>query len=284
MADVPGTPPPPPPPPPGGPAGSFTPKGLGDILSAAFELYARHWQRLLAIVAIVAIPLSVLQYGLYDLTTPGLHREIRTVGGVQVTTFVADRGFFLSLLGSLIVAFFGVIITFLVLGAVARAAAGTMVGRELATDEAYRYGAARWAPILWVSILVGLSVAGGFILLIIPGIIFATKLSVAIPALVVEDQRGTKAMSRSWNLTAGQFWHVLGTILVAAIITGLVSGILTAIGGHSWFLRGLFGGIATTITTPFTALVYTLLYVDLRARAEGFGPGGLEADLARTAI
>jgi hypothetical protein len=265
MADVPGTPPPPPPPMPGGPAGSFTPKGLGDILSAAFELYARHWQRLFVIVAVVAIPFSIVQYGLSDAASSGDSGGARAFGG-------------------LILLFFSLFITFLVLGAVGRAAAGTLIGRELSTDEAYRYGLRRWAPILWVSILVGLAVAGGFILLIVPGIIFWTKLSMAVPALVVEDKRGTAAMSRSWNLTTGQFWHVLVTLLVAGILAGIVNGVIGAIGGSSWFLRGVFAGIATTVTTPFVALVYGLLYVDLRARKEGFGPGGLEADLARTAI
>jgi hypothetical protein len=77
-----------------------------------------------------------------------------------------------------------------------------------------------WA--LLVAILVGLTVAVGFILLVIPGIIFLVFLSVSVPALVVENRRGTEAMKRSWNLVSSHFWHALGVILVAAIITVLL--------------------------------------------------------------
>ena len=80
---------------------------------------------------------------------------------------------------------------------------------------------------LWVSILVGLVVGIGFILLIIPGIIFLTMLSVTIPALIVEDHGGTAAMGRSWNLVKGHFWHVLGMIVVAGSSPGVVGAIIS---------------------------------------------------------
>ena len=38
------------------------PLGIGEILSTAFELYRRHWRILLAIAAVVVVPLTLLQY------------------------------------------------------------------------------------------------------------------------------------------------------------------------------------------------------------------------------
>jgi hypothetical protein len=38
------------------------PLGIGEILSTAFRLYQRHWRTLLAIAAVVVIPLTLLQY------------------------------------------------------------------------------------------------------------------------------------------------------------------------------------------------------------------------------
>jgi hypothetical protein len=67
-------------------------------------------------------------------------------------------------------------------------------------EASYRYGLKRLWSVILVSILVGLVVAGGFILLVIPGIIFLVFLSVSIPVLIVEGRRGTQAMGRSWNL------------------------------------------------------------------------------------
>ncbi len=87
-------------------------------------------------------------------------------------------------------------------------------------------------------------------------------------------------MSRSWNLVRGHFWHALVVILVAAIITGIVQGILTAIGGDNWFVRWIFTAIAQIITAPFTALVTVLLYLDLRARKEALTAERLRTELA----
>ena len=120
----------------------------------------------------------------------------------------------------------------------------------------------------------------GFLLLVIPGIIFLVFLSVSEPALIVENRRGTEAMSRSWNLVRGHFWHALVVILVAAIITGVIQGILTAIGGHNWFVRWIFTAIAQIITAPYTALVTVLLYLDLRARTEALTAERLRTELA----
>ena len=42
------------------------PLGIGEILSTAFRLYQRHWRTLLAIAAVVVVPLTLLQYLLGD--------------------------------------------------------------------------------------------------------------------------------------------------------------------------------------------------------------------------
>lgn len=43
------------------------PLGIGEILSMAFQLYRRHWRTLLAIAAVVIVPLTLLQHLLGDL-------------------------------------------------------------------------------------------------------------------------------------------------------------------------------------------------------------------------
>src|SRR4030095_3665540 len=64
--------------------------------------------------------------------------------------------------------------------------------------------------------------------LIIPGIYIGVRLCVSIEALVVEGRRGTQAMGRSWELVGGHWWHAFGTLLVAALLTGLVNALITA--------------------------------------------------------
>lgn len=67
---------------------------------------------------------------------------------------------------------------------------------------------------------------------------------------------------------------------MAAIITGIASGIITAIGGSNWILRWIFNAIAQIVTVPFAALVGVLLYLDLRGRKEPLTEGTLRAELA----
>ena len=145
-------------------------------------------------------------------------------------TSVSTRSFGTFVFASLIAAAIAVIISAVLQAALTRGAALAAVGDPVDTEASYQYGFKKFGSVLWISILVGLVVGIGFILLIIPGIIFLTMLAVTIPALIVEDQRGTAAMGRSWNLVKGHFWHVLGTIVVAALITGVVGAILGLLG------------------------------------------------------
>lgn len=241
-------------------------RGVGEILSAAFDLYGRYWRTLIPLVAVVVIPLSILQYGLADLTR---------VDAIDRTTAeeAVGAGF-----AGLVIGLGSLFLTVLLTGAVAWAVAGTLVGREPDLGESYRFGLARFWSIVLVSILTALAVAGGFILLIIPGFIFLTRFSVSVPVLVVERRRGTDALSRSWDLVTGHSWPVFGTLFLAALLAGLVNAFLT-FPFAGWALEGLFAGIASAITTPFVALVLAVVYFDLRVRKDGLDVAGLDAEL-----
>ena len=87
-------------------------------------------------------------------------------------------------------------------------------------------------------------------------------------------------MSRSANLVSGNFWHAFGVIIVAYLIVAVIGGLLGAIGGNNWVIRWIFNAIAQIITTPFSALVSVLLYLDLRARKEALTTDVLRSELA----
>jgi hypothetical protein len=278
------TPPPPPPPPPGGAAGGtyFQPRGIGEILGAAFDLYKRHWAAFIQIVAIVVVPLTLIQYFLRDQLTDDTNVVVnQTTGQITVT---GGTSFWVGTVGGLLVSLIGVLIWQVLTGAISRAAAGSLVGEVVTPSNAFSFGFNRLWSIILIGILVALIVTGGLILLIIPGIIFAVKLSVSIPALVVENRRGTAAIGRSWNLTTGHFWHVFGTWIIAYIITWIVAGILAAIAGSNWLVQGILVSIGSIITMPFMALVTVLLYLDLRVRKEGLSDETLRREPAASSV
>jgi hypothetical protein len=255
-------------------------RGVGEILVDAFEIYRRHWQNLIAIVAVVVVPLTILQVVLVDAFVDQLEVEQLPDGTVRVT----GGDLATAIVGGLIVAIVFTLAFMVLTGAMTRAAAGTFLARDLTIAETYRYGFARLGSILLVAVLVILAVAAGLLLFVVPGIIVLTRLWVSMPALVIEDRRGREALRRSWNLVKGYSWPVFGAILVSGLLTGLFSSLLAAVFPDNLAGEAIAQTIATILTTPYSVLVGILIYFSLRVRKEGYGAEDLERDLARTAV
>ena len=252
-------------------------RGFGDLLGMVFEQYGANIAKLLPIVAVVVVPLSFIGAFLTGVVFKA--DDVLTIDPVTGVTTVDSGTIGTLIVGSLVGAALAVIISALLQAAIMKAAAQAIVGDPVDITASYQWGMRKIGPVIWISILVGLIVAGGFILLIIPGIIFMVFLSVAIPALVVENQRGTGAISRSWNLVKGSWWFVLGFVVVTGIITSVVSSVIGAIGGSSWFGIWITDAVAQMITGPFAALVSIILYVELRARHEALTVETLRSEI-----
>jgi hypothetical protein len=252
------------------------PMGIGEILSTAFQLYRRHWQTLLAIAAVVVVPLTLLQYLLGDL--------VRTQGETTRNGVVVETASWSAGVAGLLAALVGILMYLVLTGAITRAVAAEVAGQDPGLEQSYRFGFHRLGSVLLVSVLVGLAIVGGLILLVIPGIYVGVRLCVSIEALVVEGRRGTEAMGRSWGLVGGHWWHAFFTLLVAALLTGVVNAVITApFGATNWFVQGVAAAVATVVTLPYGVLVGVLLYLDLRARKERLSLETLRADLQASA-
>jgi membrane-anchored glycerophosphoryl diester phosphodiesterase (GDPDase) len=273
-----GTTPPPPPPPPEQPADQLPSRSLGEILSAAFDIYRNKAADLILIVAIVVVPLSVIGWLLSHFAFAAPTKTV-VIAGHNVKV-IEGRSFGIFILAALVAAAISVITTAILQAAILRAAAQATINDPVDVEASYRWGLRRFGSVLLVSIMVGIVVAIGFILLIIPGIILLVFFSISIPSVVVESRRGREAMRRSWNLVKGHFWHVLGVIVVTAIITGIIQSVLRAIAGHTAILELILGTAGQVLVAPFSALVTVLLYLDMRARSEGITASGLRSELA----
>ncbi|CAL9388296.1 hypothetical protein [Streptomyces sp. enrichment culture] len=135
---------------------------------------------------------------------------------------------------------------------------------------------------------------------------FWVRCSLAPAAAVFEGLGPVTALRRSARLVRGDWWRVFGITLLAAVIAmlaawvvqlpfqilGLVpSAVLTAGGPDDGtssgslmaglvaaVLIGLLGALVSqTVTSAFTPLVQTLLYVDRRIRTENLAPTLAEA-------
>jgi Membrane domain of glycerophosphoryl diester phosphodiesterase len=274
------------------------PLGIGEILSMAFQLYRRHWRTLLAIAAVVVVPLTLLQHLLGDLERT--QRETTSYGGVVEVTPTWLGG-----IAGLLAALAGILMSLVLTGAITRAVAAEVAGEDPSVEQSYRFGFHRLGSVLLVSVLVGLATIGGlilatlgglilsvgssgflilFVLFVIPGIYIGVRLAVSIEALVVEGRRGTEAMGRSWGLVGGHWWRAFGTLLVALLLIGIVNAVITApFGATGWFVQAVAAAVATVVTLPYGVLVGVLLYLDLRARKERLTLEALRADLQASA-
>ncbi len=118
------------------------------------------------------------------------------------------------------------------------------------------------------------------------GVLF-TVLSLAPMAIVLEHRSVTAALARSVALARPQFWRILGIRLLASLVATLVAaaiavpfefaGQLVSVGDGpaapavlQTTVTTIGAAIGQIITTPFTAGVAALLYVDARIRSEAF--------------
>ncbi|MGZ4182102.1 MAG: hypothetical protein ACXVUL_15635 [Solirubrobacteraceae bacterium] len=120
-------------------------------------------------------------------------------------------------------------------------------------------------PLLAVSLLFGLGVGIGFVLLIVPGLILTVIWSVVAPVTVLERPGVFAAFSRSQELVRGNGWNVFGVIVVvflAVAVVSIAAGVLAA--GLGSVGRALVQWAVNSALAPITALSASVLYFALR--------------------
>ena len=141
-------------------------------------------------------------------------------------------------------------------------------------------------PYIWsvagASILAGISIAIGLLLLIVPGLWLITIWAVIIPVIVIERSGALKSFGRSRQLVRGHGWHVFGTLVlmfIILIVVDIVLGLIFLALPRIW-RDGLSTIISGTLIAPFIALVVTLIYYRLvgapgpGAAGDAAAPGG----------
>lgn len=108
----------------------------------------------------------------------------------------------------------------------------------------------------WVLFLAGLFTILGFILLVIPGIIFMVWMAFASYIFVFEDIRGVAALKKSREFARGYWWPLFGRILIIIVLSMIISSIR--------FL-GLGPIINTLFFMPFSIVCLSEIYKDLKA-------------------
>jgi len=162
--------------------------------------------------------------------------------------------------------------TYVVQASLIKAVQDVRDGRvDLDLSETVRAAGPYILPVIGASILAGIGIAIGFVLLIVPGFILLTYWSLIVPFIVLAGSGVFEAFGTSMRTVRGYAWRVFGTyvlvflILIAfAIAFGFILGLLP-----TW-LRSFVNDVVTgTLIAPFLALVATLIYYRLTAAHAG---------------
>ena len=212
---------------------------VGDILNAAFDLYKQHWQHLIGVALAFYIVASSIT--------------------LVLTIFLGKYG---ALVGAIIL----LIGIFWLTGALVEAVADIRDGRsDLGVGETFSKVWPRVWPLLGASILAGLGIAFGLLLLIVPGLILLTWWALIPPSIVLENRGVFESFGRSRELVRGHGWNVFGVLIITYLLSAVISGVIRAIFTPLPDYVGTYIGdvIGGSIVAPFSALAITLMYFRL---------------------
>jgi hypothetical protein len=217
---------------------------LSGVFGEAWELYKAHWRHFFSIAFIVFAVLAVV--------------------GILLTALLG----WLGLLVSALISLAG---TFWLQGALIQAVSDVRDGRaDLSVSETFSQVYPRLGTIIVAGLLLGLAIAVGLLLLIVPGLYLMTIWIAVIPAIVLENRGIGESFGRSRELVRGYGWNVFGIIVLTILIllgVGIAIGLILSPLAE-WLASLIQQIVANTIVTPFVVAVWTLVYYRLKGREE----------------
>jgi hypothetical protein len=220
---------------------SHRPRSVGGIVDATFNAYRANFATFVTVALLVIAPPAIAKL----LVPAALERIIDLVGNLLIP------------IGN---------------GAIAIIIAAA-VERDEALDagEALRLSSGRSGSLIAVQVASGLMVLIGLVLLVAPALIALVWTAVAVPVVMVEEVGYSEAITRSRALARGRWKHVLGALVLSwgiALLLLVGAGVVMGALGADGPVAGLMIDLLFAVVLPVPAIAMTLLYYDLRVRAE----------------
>jgi len=255
------------------------PRPIGGVLDDAISLY-RHsfssvWPLTLAAAIVMAIPGVFLGLQLV---------QARAAGSLAVLAVMKTPVYWLTyaVIGLIYLAVHAALISML----------DSFATRGQAPlGEALGLGVGLIPKLFGASLLVGLIVVIGFILLILPGIYWWGIYQLTFIVLIVERTGITQSMGASRRLIRGYWWRSATIItiafiilLVLSLIGGVANGLVVGVFGFGTFAalldQSVIGAALNVVLFPLLPCFLLSMYYDLKLRHEG---GDLAARVAALA-
>ena len=247
----------------------FEPMTVGMILDATFRLYLQNVGLILGITTLAHVPYFVALVGFTALLLR--YNDVAVLFAVQ-TLFLGLLKFLVAYMVSQ--------------GAITYAISERYLQRPATVFDALQAVRKRYGTLLSALILVGLIVGFGYLLLIIPGILWTLSYTLVVPVVMLEAHDAVQSRQRSWALVEGYRGKVFAVLLTFwglsfLIAFGLQSVLIFLLAGTAGILGSVVEELVSLLLMPFVLIADVLLYYDLRMRKEGFDLEMLSQALAR---
>ena len=187
---------------------------LQDLIKRSYELYAKNAKLFFTYAVIISLPSIALSY---------LIIALQSVFNLQQLTF-------LTTLYTILFIILGVVSYFLTLWfsiAFIKVIFDKYNDKNVANIKIVINNTKKLIiPTFIVSVLTGLAILAGFILLIIPGIILSVWFAFSLYIVILEEKKSTEAMKESKKIVAGRWFPTFIRLLVPSLLFLLVNGIL----------------------------------------------------------
>jgi len=236
----------------------------GTLLDRAFRLYTGNFSLMLGITAAAYVPFYLIMLAIQS--GLGINPQSQS-GGLMMIFF---QVVFLILWASTAFP--------IASGAATYAISERYLGRDVAIGDALKQGLSRFWTLSVAQIIVSIRVMIGFILLIVPGILWMLSYSLVIPAISVEGQKSGASVRRSRDLVHGHRGKVFCVLFVINVLQALFAlGVNTIVeflvsvdSGGGEIMYSALNHLLSIFLTPLGIITTILLYYDLRIRKEGF--------------
>ena len=244
------------------------PRGVGEIIGATFTIYRKRFGPMIAIALVLGLIPAVLSI-LGGCTAAEVGTTCDTAIG-----WVGEVAFQIA--------------TIAASAAAALVAAGAFTDVTPDWRKSAGEGLRRVVSVVVATIVVGVLVAAGFVLVVVPGIILGISFMVVTPAIMIERIGPFASMGRSWRLVSGERWRLFGVGIVTVFTFVVVFGIagivlfilLSAIGIDGDAASNYTQKIISMLAVPMAG-IGTVIYLDLRVRKEDLQAEELAAILSR---
>ncbi len=254
---------------------------VGATLKRAFFTFLANFVSFNLLGLLISIPGLLLIVLVFFALGIGIFSLLPADGTAE--TELPDFGF-IHFLGVLGIIALGFSIQYLLAAVIVHGTLQHLRGNKPRILDSLLAGLRRFVPVVLVSFVLGILFVVGWMLFVIPGIIFALMFCVAVPVVMVEQRGVFASLSRSRELTRGQRWRILGLFLLAIALTSIALfvvmipiEVLTFMLPELLIVRVLVQLAMQFFMIVFLAVLLGVIYHDLRVAKEGISTAQIAA-------